>query len=306
MISAAAAPNALRPEGIGVVPAWIIFDFSCSHPAVILSRRSLPFPSPTPTLSIRSMKPALAVLLAATMLGAAPAARTTVWLVGDSTMADKPTPERNPERGWGQLLPRFVDSTMVVRNRAVNGRSTRSFIAEGRWDAVRDSLKAGDYVLIEFGHNDEKTDDSTRYTNPYTAYRRNLERFVAEARARRATPVLFTPIVRRSFNEKGTLVDTHGAYPLVVRDVARDLKVPFVDLQMLTEDLVRSAGVEGSKALYVWVAPGTNAMYPEGRQDDTHLSVAGATEVARLAAAALHVMPSPLARHLVGTAPPRP
>jgi lysophospholipase L1-like esterase len=243
------------------------------------------------------MKPALALVLAA-LLGAAPAPRTTVWLIGDSTMADKPTPERNPERGWGQLLPRFVDATVTVRNRAVNGRSTRSFIAEGRWDAVRDSLRAGDYVLIEFGHNDEKTEDSTRYTNPYTAYRRNLTRFVAEARAKRAMPVLLTPIVRRSFNEKGTLVDTHGAYPLVVRDVARDMAVPFVDLQMLTEDLVRSAGVEGSKALYVWVAPGINAMYPEGRQDDTHLSVAGATEVARLVAAALKAMPIPLAKHL--------
>ena len=251
------------------------------------------------------MKSPLPLLLLATLLAAAPAPHSTVWLVGDSTMADKPTPETNPERGWGQLLPRYVDATVTVRNRAMNGRSTRSFISEGRWDAVRDSLKAGDVVLIEFGHNDEKTEDSTRYTNPYTGYRRNLERFVTESRARGASPVLLTPIVRRKFNEQGTLVDTHGAYPLVVRDVARDLKVPFVDLQLLTEDLVRAAGVEGSKSLYVWVAPGTSPMYPEGRQDDTHLSVAGATEVARLAAAAMRELPIGLARHLVGTSQTR-
>ena len=190
----------------------------------------------------------------------------------------------NPERGWGQLLPRFFDEHVVVRNHAVNGRSTKSFIDEGRWTAVLSQLVSGDVVLIEFGHNDEKVEDTTRYAAPGTTYRRNLERFVNDARAKHAIPVLFTPIVRRKFDASGVLQDTHGEYPAVVREVAKALQVPLVDLLAMTDTLVRRAGPNDSKRLYVWVAPGESAMYPEGRQDDTHLSVAGATAVAKLAA----------------------
>ena len=233
------------------------------------------------------MRIQFAALALAAIVGAIAEPTVDVYLVGDSTMADKPTPETNPERGWGQLLPHFFDEHVAIHNNAVNGRSTKSFIDEGKWGAVEHALKPGDYVFIQFGHNDEKVEDSARYAAPYTAYRKNLERFVAEARAKGATPILFTPIVRRKFNAQGTLEDTHGAYPLVVREVARDLNVAFVDLQMLTEDFVRGAGPEGSKKLYVWVAPGESSMYPEGRQDDTHLSVLGATRVAQLAATAI-------------------
>ena len=211
----------------------------------------------------------------------------TVFLIGDSTMADKPNPDTNPERGWGQLLPQFLREEVVVRNMAVNGRSTKSFIDEGRWDEVVRALRPGGVVLIQFGHNDQKSADPTRYTNPYTAYRRNLERFALETRAKGATPVLLSSIVRRNFNDDGVLVDTHGVYPWVTRVVARDLGAAFIDLQQLSEDLVLAAGVEGSKELYVWTEPGEYAMYPNGQRDDTHLSVEGATEVARLAAAEL-------------------
>jgi acetyl esterase/lipase len=233
------------------------------------------------------MRIQFAALALAAIVGAIAEPTVDVYLVGDSTMADKPTPGTNPERGWGQLLPRFFDEHVAIHNHAVNGRSTKSFIDEGKWSAVEHALKPGDYVFIQFGHNDEKVEDSARYAAPYTAYRKNLERFVAESRAKGATPVLFTPIVRRKFNAQGTLGDTHGAYPLVVRDVARDLSVALVDLQTSTEDLVRSAGPEGSKKLYVWVAPGESKMYPDGHQDDTHLSVLGATRVAGLAAVAI-------------------
>lgn len=240
-------------------------------------------------------------LLAAVLLcGAAGQRRVSVFMIGDSTMADKPNPAANPERGWGQMLPSFLDPTVTVRNFAVNGRSTRSFIDEGRWDAVAREIRPGDYVLIQFGHNDQKSEDPARYTNPYTAYRRNLERFVAETRARGGVPVLFSSIVRRKFNAGGVLEDTHGAYPFVARAVAREMDVPFIDLQMMTEEMVMGAGVEGSKRWYVWVAPGTSAMYPEGRRDDTHLSVAGATEVARLAADGLRRSGLPIARSARG------
>jgi lysophospholipase L1-like esterase len=243
------------------------------------------------------------VLLAARAL---PEQRPTVHLVGDSTMADKPDPARNPERGWGQLLPRFLDERVTVRNHAVNGRSTKSFIDEGRWAAVVALLDSGDFVLVQFGHNDQKSDDPARYTNPYTGYRRNLERFVAESRARGATPVLLSSIVRRSFNAQGVLVDTHGAYPLVVRQVAQELAVPFVDLQLLSEDLVLRAGPARSKALYVWTAPGEFAMYPHGRQDDTHLSVQGATAIAQLAVRAMAQAGVSLGRYARDAGPAEP
>jgi len=243
-------------------------------------------------------------LLCLTLLlvaGFAPsAAPITLHLIGDSTMADKPDPEHNPERGWGQALPRFFDAGVVVSNHAVNGRSTKSFIAEGRWDSVRVHLHRGDYVLIQFGHNDQKVEDSTRYTNPYTGYRRNLARFVAETRAAGATPIVASSIVRRKFNAHGVLEDTHGAYPLVARMVAKDEGVGFVDLQQLTEDLVLAAGPEGSKALYVYTKAGAYAAFPAAREDDTHLSPRGAAEVARLAARALRGLGGPLARHVVG------
>jgi lysophospholipase L1-like esterase len=253
---------------------------------------------PRPSSSHAPFRALLRLCTVLALAGLAPPARLTVYLIGDSTMADKPDPAHNPERGWGQALPRFLDADATVSNHARNGRSTRSFLAEGRWDSVRVRLRKGDYVLIQFGHNDQKVEDSTRYTNPYTAYRRNLERFVAEARAAGATPVLFSSIVRRQFNATGVLVDTHGVYPWVARTVARETGTPFVDLQLLTEELVQRHGPERSKALYVWTTAGQYPAFPAARQDDTHLSPAGADSVARLAAVALRGLGGPLAAHV--------
>ena len=204
----------------------------------------------------------------------------TVYSIGDSTMADKSAAVA-PETGWCQALRSFVDSTVTIKNRAVNGRSSKSFIAEKRWKAVTDSLKRGDFVIIQFGHNDEKKQDTTRYTDPHTAYRQNLARFVRETRDRGATPILCTPIVRRKF-EKGFLVDTHGDYPAVTRQVAAEMNVPLVDLQWLTAGAVTALGEEASKKIYLWTAPA--AKFPDGRKDDTHLCTEGASLVARLAA----------------------
>ena len=207
--------------------------------------------------------------------------------IGDSTMAIKPNPDENPERGWAQMLPGFLSGNIALENYAVNGRSTRSFITEGRWEKVLENLKMGDYVFIQFGHNDQKENDPKRYTNPHTAYRANLIRFVEDSRAKGAIPVLFTSIVRRNYNENGTLVDTHGDYPVEVRQVAQEYNVPLIDLQYQTELLVESFGQEDSKDLYLHYKPKEIAYYPEGKEDDTHLSVLGATHVARLAVASL-------------------
>lgn len=222
----------------------------------------------------------------------------TIYLVGDSTMSDKPDPRNNPERGWGQMLPAFFAENVAIRNHARNGRSSKSFIAEGLWRAVLDSLQPGDYVFIQFAHNDEKDYDSTRFTNPYTGYRRNLEKFVRETRGKGAIPILFSPIVRREFNDKGVLVDTHGPYPLVARMVASELNVPFVDLQWLSEAMVLAAGPEKSKAYYLWVEAGNYEKFPEGIQDNSHLSERGATEVARLAVRELIHLNIPIRNYL--------
>ncbi|MGJ8667155.1 MAG: rhamnogalacturonan acetylesterase [Patiriisocius sp.] len=207
----------------------------------------------------------------------------TIYTIGDSTMADKTDPEKNPERGWCQVFTTFLNSEITLENHAVNGRSTRSFISEKRWDSVHNKLEEGDYVFIQFGHNDQKKNSPERYTNPYTAYRNNLIKFVEETRIKKATPILFTSISRRKFNQDSTLVDTHGAYPLIVRLVANEYNVHLVDLQYVTEILEESYGVEKSKKLHLHFEPNEIAYYPEGIEDNTHLSLLGATEISSLA-----------------------
>lgn len=210
--------------------------------------------------------------------------KTTIYTIGDSTMADKIKPNENPETGWCQVLPSFFELNLVaIDNRAVNGRSTKSFINEKRWDSVYNSLKPGDYVFIQFGHNDAKVADSTRYTNPHTTYRHNLIRFVTETRAKGAIPILFSSIARRNFNEQGVLIGTHGDYPLETRLVAQEYQVPFIDLEYFSEHLEQSYGVEKSKELHLYFKAGEHPYYPEGKSDDTHLSRKGATEIATIA-----------------------
>lgn len=210
------------------------------------------------------------------------AQKTTLYGIGDSTMANKQNPDRNPEFGWMQVLQPFFKDNIKVENKAVNGRSTKSFINEKRWDSVYKKLQKGDYVFIEFGHNDEKINDSTRFTNPHTSYRYNLIKFVKESREKGAIPVLLSSIARRDFNEKGVLVPSHGEYPLETRLVAQEYKVPFIDLEYYTELMELKYGPEKSKALHLHFKKGAEPYYTEDKSDDTHLSKKGATEVAQL------------------------
>jgi lysophospholipase L1-like esterase len=211
------------------------------------------------------------------------AQKPTIYGIGDSTMANKVKPDENPERGWGQMLPMFFNDNITIDNRAVNGRSTKSFIDEKRWDDIYKILKPGDYVFIQFGHNDGKVTDSTRYTNPHTAYRHNLIRFVNETREKGATPIIFSSIVRRNFNENGVLISTHGDYTIEARLVAQEYNVTFIDLEYYTEVLEQSYGPEKSKQLHLHYKAGEIPYYKEDKIDDTHLSVKGATEIAKIA-----------------------
>lgn len=188
----------------------------------------------------------LAILFILSILLSFPAASearnpVTVYLAGDSTCANKQADKR-PETGWGEMLDRFFKPGKVkIDNRALNGRSTKSFRSEGHWQKILDVLKKGDYVFIQFGHNDESKDKGERYSTP-DEFKKNLVRFVEEVRAKKATPVLLTPVMRRRFNEKGEFYDTHGEYPDITRAVAAEYKTPLLDLHHETEEIIKQAG----------------------------------------------------------------
>ncbi len=214
-----------------------------------------------------------------------PQQRKTIFLIGDSTVANKPYRVSNPEKGWGQVLPLYVDGSIRVENHALNGRSTKSFRDEGHWDNVRNRIKPGDYVIIEFGHNDQKADSPERYADAEVAFPAQLRQYVAEAREKGGIPVLATPIVRRKFDERGYLVETHGPYPDAVRQVSQQENVPLLDMHARTRELLLEWGPERSKALFLHVMPGQYEALPNGAVDDTHLSGTGAFKLCDLAVA---------------------
>ena len=208
-----------------------------------------------------------------------------LYLAGDSTLAEK-LADKRPETGWGEKLQQYFDAKKVrVENHAQNGRSTKSFIDENRWQAIVDKLKRGDYVFIEFGHNDEKADKPAVYAAANTDYRNNLIKFVTEVRAKKAFPVLLTPVMRRKFDDGGKFVDTHGEYPDAVRKVAAELNVPLIDMHRLSETLLKSYGAEKSRTLFLQLKSSENPNYPNGVEDNTHFNDQGANEMAKLAVA---------------------
>jgi lysophospholipase L1-like esterase len=224
----------------------------------------------------------------------------TVHLAGDSTMAKK-LPEKRPETGWGEALPKFFrEDRVVVNNHAKNGRSTRLFIEQNLWQGLLDALKEGDYVFIQFGHNDGAKDKPDRYTPPED-YRANLVRFVKEARERKATPVLFTPVMRRKFTKEGAFVDQHGVYPGIVREVAAEYKVPLIDMHRKSEQELVRLGPEESRKLFLQLKAGENPNYPNGVEDNTHFNPLGAEVMARLAVAGIRETKLGLAKYLVKT-----
>ena len=251
----------------------------------------------------------LAVLLLTVSGWAAepPAAGPTLFLAGDSTVADKPDLGL-PERGWGQLFRELVQPPLRLDNRAINGRSTKSFRAQGHWQRLLDALRPGDWVVIQFGHNDSKQDDPLRFAAAETDYRANLIRFVHEVRDRSANPVLATPVARRRWTPTGEWYDAHGAYPDVVRAVAAAEHVPLLDLEARTRAYFAGLGPKGSESLFLHFAPGEHPRLPEGKRDDTHFSEKGARAVAAIVAWEMVRVKLPIARDLKpdpATEPPR-
>lgn len=241
------------------------------------------------------MKVVLTVILLPLFFVIMPAKNSTVYIIGDSTAANKEE-KAFPETGWGMELGRLFTPELKVDNRAVNGRSTKSFINEKRWASILTTLKAKDYVLIQFGHNDEKIDKPGIGT--YLAeYKLNLIRYVQDTQAKKAYPILLTPIVRRNF-KNGILMDTHLGYPDVVRKLADSLQVPLIDMQAKTEKLVAGLGEQASIKLFNHVDAG-HVNYPEGKKDDTHLSPDGAKAVAALVAEGILETKSRLGNYLI-------
>ena len=241
------------------------------------------------------MKTYAGLLLVLSLLSSLQQEKIRVFLVGDSTMSDKEI-RAYPETGWGMPFEHFFDEGVVVDNRARNGRSTKSFISEQRWAAVMDSLKAGDYVFIQFGHNDEVPTKKTYTTEDQ--FVANLVRFVADTRSKGAFPVLLTPVARRKFDSAGRVEETHAMYADLVRKVAAEQKVPLIDLDQHSQELLQAFGPENSRMLYNYLTPGEHPNYPQGKQDDTHFSELGARKMAELVLAGVRSLGLGLADHI--------
>ncbi|MFE1266918.1 rhamnogalacturonan acetylesterase [Streptomyces sp. NPDC058758] len=205
--------------------------------------------------------------------GSSPRPRT-LFVAGDSTAAQKYA-DAAPETGWGMALPFFLHRELAVANHAVNGRSTKSFLDEGRLEPIAAALRPGDVLLVQFGHNDSKSTDPTRYAAPRGAYQDNLRIFVETARARGAHPVIATSVERRRFDAAGNAQRSLGDYPAAARAVAAASGTPLLDVEALSLALWQRLGPEATKTYFNWTAT---------EQDNTHFNPPGAIEVARLVA----------------------
>ena len=210
--------------------------------------------------------------------------KITLHLIGDSTCAQKEENKR-PETGWGEKFEQFFDDKVEVKNYAKNGRSSRTFIEEQLWDSVFHNLKIGDYVFIQFGHNDE-VPEKTSYTTPED-FQANLRRFIEESRARGAYPILMTPMCRRRFDKDGNFYDTHGRYATLTRTVAREAGVTLIDMHAISMAILVQYGETESAKLFLNCAIGDCPNYPKGIEDNTHLNDNGAFVMARAVAKAI-------------------
>ena len=210
----------------------------------------------------------------------------SVYYIGDSTVTfNKIT--TYPQQGMSNALPLFLKDGVTMHPHGHNGRSTKSFLDEGLFEPVRAGMKAGDFLLIQFGHNDEKADPA-RYTDPQGSYKENLSHFIACAREVGAYPVLITSIARRLFDGDGQFrPGSHGEYPAAVRELGADLGVPVIDMTSITESFLVELGDEKSKPLFVWPV------------DNTHLKFDGAVTMVRFLCRELEKLGSPYADILV-------
>ena len=200
----------------------------------------------------------------------------TIFWAGDSTVQYNGI-MTFPQTGIGQVFHLFLKPDVKVENHAKNGRSTKSFIDESRLPAIYDKISEGDFLFIQFGHNDEKKEDPERYTEPFSDYMVNLEKFVNVARNKKALPVLITPLERRCFVDEKTLgPGEHGDYVEAMKQTAEKLDVPLIDLNSMSRAEMTRVGAEASKNWYMHIPEGKYPYHMEGLSDNTHLQYAGA------------------------------
>lgn len=252
-------------------------------------------------MKINRCRPLICMLLTGTafltlMSFLLPSKHITVYLAGDSTIADKEI-KAYPETGWGMPFHAFFDSTVTVKNIAKNGRSTKTFITEGLWKSITAQLQPEDYVLIQFGHNDEVSTKKSYTTE--AEFEANLNLFIKDVKAVGGNPVLITPVARRKFNSDGQIMETHQIYAAIVRKVAIARQVPLIDLDKESQALLQKFGAEDSKMLFNYLSPGENPNYPNGMSDDTHFSELGARKMAEIVLSGIKSLHLPLANRIV-------
>lgn len=220
-----------------------------------------------------------------------------IYLVGDSTVSNY---KKNvaPRMGWGQVLQESFSDEVIVRNKAVSKRSSKSYYEEGRLAKVLKQLKKGDYLFIQFGHNDQKQNDPKRFTEPNTTYKLYLKKYINGARSVGAIPVLITPVERRKFTSNGRIQDTHRAYREAMFQLAKDEQVQLIDLTYKSKQLFNELGPEKTKELFLWLRPNESEHFPEGKKDNTHFQEKGAYLIASLVIEGIKELQLPLQKYI--------
>ena len=243
------------------------------------------------------MKKAFALLSITLISFINPPGKITIWMIGDSTMSIKET-KAYPETGWGMPFVYFFDSSVTIENRAKNGRSTKTFIEVKLWQPVNDNMKEGDYLFIQFGHNDEVKEKVDRYSSPED-FKKYLEFYVSNAKNKKVIPVLITPVSRRNFDSEGNIKETHLMYSDVVRTVAKEQNTILIDLDEKSRALFQKLGDQNSKLLFMQLDSLEHPNYPAGRKDNTHFNELGARKIAELVLEEIRVRIPDLANRIV-------
>lgn len=207
--------------------------------------------------------------------------KPAIFIVGDSTAAKK-LPEKRPEAGWGEYLHEYFNSEITIQNNAMNGRSTKSFLEEGLFSEVEKNFQRGDYLFIQFGHNDQKLKDPSRYTQPFFEYQDNLTLMVQAAREKEVEPFIFSSVTRRVFEQSQVDQTNLGEYPQAALELAKKLNIIGIDIFSKSCSLLNKLGKEQSQLLFLHLEPEINVNYPEGVADNTHFNERGAKVIAEL------------------------